>query len=172
MPVTLVAAVARNGVIGADGGIPWRLPGELATFKATTMGHVLVMGRRTYDSIGRPLPGRSTVVVTSDATWAPNSGMPDGVAVATSVESALELARAIDEQVFVVGGARVYADSLPYADQLVITEVDAAPEGDTYFPKVDWNDWREVGRESYDGWQLVTYRRGTARMGYRCPHGD
>lgn len=172
MTVTLVAAVARNGVIGRDGGIPWKLPGEQARFKATTMGHVLVMGRRTYESIGRPLPGRTTVVVTGQHGWQPLGGRPDGVLVATSVESALRVAAGIDEQVYVVGGARVYADGLPRADELLITWVDAEPQGDTYFPDLDWSAWAESDREQHDGWALVRYVRATASRGYKGGHGD
>ena len=152
MTVTLVAAVGANGVIGRDGGLPWRLPKDMAHFKALTLGHVLVMGRRTYDAIGRPLPGRTTVVLTGNADW-----RADGVLRAGDIAEALALARSLDEQVFVVGGARLYEAALPHADRLVITHVEAAPEGDTWFPAVDWSQWREVGRESYDGFAVVTY---------------
>ena len=172
MTVTMVAAVARNGVIGRDGGIPWKLPGEQARFKATTMGHVLVMGRRTYESIGRPLPGRTTVVVTRNADWTPPGGRPDGVIVATSSTDALKIAAEIDAQVYVVGGAQVYADCLPYADELLITWVDAEPVGDTLFPPVEWSAWTETSREQRDGWALARYVRTTASEGYKGGHGD
>lgn len=172
MTVTLLAAVARNGAIGRDGGLPWHLPGELRLFQATTMGHVLVMGRRTYDSIGRPLPGRTTVVVSRHPDWSPPGGRPDGVLVATSVESALRLAAEIDEQVYVVGGGEVYADCLPHADELLITWVDAEPAGDTFFPPVNWSDWKESSREQHDGWALARYVRATATDGYKGGHGD
>ena len=156
MTVTLVAAVARNGVIGADGGIPWQLPGEQRLFKELTLGHVLVMGRRTYESIGRPLPERTTVVVTRQESWSP--GAP-GVLVAASVPEALGVARTVDDDVFVVGGTQVYADALPLADRLALTFVDAEPEGDTLFPEVDWSQWRETSRRPGDGWTHVTYER-------------
>jgi dihydrofolate reductase len=162
MTVTIIAAVARNGVIGADGDIPWTLPGEQARFKQTTMGHVLVMGRATYESIGRPLPGRTTVVVTRQERWQPEGGLPDGLLVAGSVEAALVWAGEIDEQVFVAGGAQVYAESLPATDVLLMTWVDAEPAGDTFFPAVDWDEWREVSREDHDGWTLAAYERLTA----------
>ncbi len=103
----LVAAVADNGVIGVDGGIPWRIAEDFAHFKATTMGHTLVMGRATYDSIGRPLPGRTTVVLTRDPSWS-----ADGVLVAASFEAALDLADGLPGEVMVVGGAAVYAEAL------------------------------------------------------------
>lgn len=154
MSLALVAAVAANGVIGRDGGIPWHLPGDLPRAKRLTMGHVLVMGRRTYESIGRPLPGRTTVVVTRQADWA-----PAGVHVAGGVPAALKLARSIDDQVFVLGGSELYRATLPIADRLHLTHLDAAPEGDTYFPEVDWSQWVEVAREPRDGFAFVDYER-------------
>lgn len=157
MTVTLVAAVARNGVIGRDGDIPWRLPGEQQRFKEVTLGHVLVMGRRTYDSIGRPLPGRTTVVVTRQPGWRPADGAD--VLVASTVDDALARAAELDDEVYVAGGSQVYAEALARADRLLLTLVDAAPEGDTVFPPVDWKQWAEVAREPHDGWSLVTYER-------------
>jgi dihydrofolate reductase len=154
--VAIVAAVARNRVIGADGGLPWHLPDDLRLFKETTLGHVLVMGRRTYESIGRPLPGRTTVVTTRQRDWSPGD---DGVVVAHGLEEALERARSLGDEVFVVGGGELYAAALPYADTLVITFVEQEPEGDTTFPDVDWSDWRESAREAGDGWVRVTYAR-------------
>ena len=116
------------------------------------MGHPLVMGRRTYESIGRPLPRRTTVVVTRDPGWA-----ADGVVVRHSVDDALAAAGALDETVFVVGGASVYAATLPRADRLVVTWVEQEPAGDTVFPDVDWARWRETARETHDGFSIVTY---------------
>jgi dihydrofolate reductase len=158
--IAIVAAVARNGVIGADGGLPWHLPDELRLFKETTLGHVLVMGRRTYESIGRPLPGRTTVVVTRREDWSPGH---DEVVVAHGVGEALERARSIDDEVFVVGGGELYEAALPYADRLLITFVEQEPHGDTSFPEVDWDDWRETAREPGDGWVRVTYARDPRR---------
>ncbi len=172
MTITLLAAVARNGVIGRHGAIPWRVPGEQAHFKTVTMGHVLVMGRRTYESIGRPLPGRTTVVVTGNPEWRATGGPTDAVLTASTVHEALRRARSVDDGVFVVGGARVYADSLGSADELLITWVDAEPAGDTYFPEVDWAQWVESERETHDGWAVAHYRRRTDRSGYRDVHGD
>ena len=156
MSISIVAAVARNGVIGAGGGMPWHLPDELRLFKETTLGHVLVMGRRTYESIGRPLPGRTTVVVTRSSDWSPDAG---DVVVARDVEDALARARAIDDEVFVVGGGELYAAALPHTDRLVLTFVEQEPDGDTRFPEVDWGEWRETSREPGDGWVRVTYER-------------
>jgi dihydrofolate reductase len=136
--------------------MPWHLPDDLRLFKETTLGHVLVMGRRTYESIGRPLPGRTTVVVTRQHDW---SAGDDEVLVAHDVEEALARARSLDDRVFVVGGGEVYAAALPHADSLVITFVEQEPEGDTTFPPVDWSQWRETSREPGDGWVRVTYER-------------
>jgi dihydrofolate reductase len=148
--VTIVVAVAANGVIGREGSLPWRLPGDLARVKKLTMGHVLVMGRRTFDSIGRPLPGRTTVVVTRQPDW-----KPEGVLVAGSVDAALEIAARHDREVFVFGGAEVYAAAIPRADR----RVDQEPAGDTTFPEVDWHHWQEVGRETGEGYSVVEYER-------------
>jgi dihydrofolate reductase len=156
VPVTIVAAVARNGVIGVDGGLPWHLPDDLRRFKELTLGHVLVMGRKTYESIGRPLPGRTTVVVTRNPQWDP--GAP-GVHVAATVEEAVDAAAAIDPDVFVVGGAEVYRAALPLADCLELTLVDAEPDGDTRFPDVVWDAWRELRRDDADGVAYATYVR-------------
>src|SRR5574338_300059 len=156
MAVTIVAAVARNGVIGGDGGMPWHLSDELRLFKETTLGHVLVMGRRTYEAIGRPLPERRTVVVTRNADWSPGV---DDVVVAHDLEDALDRARRLGGETFVVGGGEVYAAALPLADRLALTFVDREPDGDTRFPEVDWDDWRETGRRPGEGWVRVTYDR-------------
>lgn len=153
MTVTLVAAVARNGVIGKDGGLPWHLPDDLRHFKAVTMGGVLVMGRKTYESIGRPLPGRTTVVVTRQQNWA-----AEGVLTARSVTEALELAESLGD-VFVVGGAEIYHQTLELADVLELTHVDRDPEGDTWFPPVDWSRWRTARHEVKDGFTLTRYER-------------
>jgi len=155
--VSLIAAVAANGVIGRDGDIPWRLPGEQKLFKARTLGHVLVMGRRTYESIGRPLPGRTTIVVTRQPDW-----HADGVLTATSVPEALARGAELDDEIYVAGGQEIYREALPVADRLVITRVDARPDGDTVFPPVDWAAWQEVSREPMDGYEVVTYLRRPA----------
>jgi dihydrofolate reductase len=151
--ITLIAAVARNGVIGLDGGMPWHLPEELAHFKATTMGHALIMGRRTFESIGRALPGRRTIVVTRDPSW-----HHADVECAHSFPDAVSLAGPADE-VFVAGGAQIYAEALPYAHRLLIAEVDAEPEGDTWFPVWPRDEWSEETREVHDGWSRVVYER-------------
>lgn len=152
--VTMIAAVGRNGVIGRDGALPWHLPGDLPRLKRITTGHVVVMGRRTYDSIGRPLPGRTTIVVTRDADWA-----ADGVTARHDIESALRTAARVDPQVYVLGGAEIYRLAMPYADVLLISEVPQSPDGDTYFPDIDPAAWIETGREPQPAFDIVTYRR-------------
>ena len=139
-----MAAVADNGVIGNDGDIPWRIPADFAHFKALTLGHVLVMGRATYESIGRPLPGRTTVVLTRNQDW-----HADGVLVAATLDEALDRAARIDEEAFVVGGASVYAEALGRAHAQVLTEVHLSPEGDTHYPAFDHAQWVETRREPH-----------------------
>ena len=157
--ITLVAAVARNGVIGADGGMPWHLPADLRHFKAVTMGHPMIMGRRTFDSIGRALPGRRTIVVTRDPEWS-----APGVDVAHSVEDAVAMAADGDptQSVMVVGGGEIYRQAMPLADRLEITHVDTEAGGDTTFPDIDPARWREQSTEPGDGFVFVSYVRNTA----------
>ncbi len=154
--VVMVAAVADNGVIGAAGGIPWHLPEDFAHFKATTLGHTMIMGRATYDSIGRPLPGRVTIVLTRDPSWS-----VEGVLVAASLADGLALADTLPGEVMVVGGARVYAEALPLADEQVLTEVHLAPAGDTSYPAFDPADWVEHRREALDGYDRVWLARAS-----------
>jgi dihydrofolate reductase len=151
--VTLIAAVGRNGVIGADNDMPWRIPDDFAYFKRTTLGHPIVMGRKTFDSIGRVLPGRRTIVVTHQPDWA-----HPGVETAHSLSEALSLAGPADE-VFICGGGQIYAEAMPWAHRLLITEVDESPEGDVHFPEIDISDWREVSREPREGFSWVAYER-------------
>lgn len=160
--VTLVAALGSNGVIGRDGAMPWHLPEDLAHFKALTLGHPLVMGRTTFESIGRVLPGRRSIVVTRSRSWT-----HPGVESAHGLPEALALAGVADE-VFVVGGGQIYAAALPFAHALVLTHVDIAPEGDTRFPPWNTRQWREVTREEHPasaqqpGFAIVRYERVSA----------
>ena len=151
--ITLLAAVARNGVIGQGDTVPWHLPEDLCHFKQTTLGHAIIMGRRTFDSIGRVLPGRHTIVISRNPTW-----HHPGVEVAGSLSEALVLAGSGDE-VFVVGGGEVYREALPLAQRLNITEVDLEPEGDVTFPAIDPQQWRETSRVPHDGLAFVLYER-------------
>jgi dihydrofolate reductase len=150
--VTMIAAVGRNGVIGDGSSMPWHISEDLKFFKRTTMGHPLIMGRRTFDSVG-VLPGRRSIVLTRQEDWR----HPD-VETAHSLAEALSLAGPADE-VFVVGGGEVYREAMPYAARLVITEVDQSPEGSVTFPDVDPTEWQETEREPHDGFAWVTYVR-------------
>ena len=152
MTITVLAAVGANLAIGREGTMPWHLPEALAHFKATTMGHVMVMGRGTYESIGRALPGRRTIVITHQQGWHAPS-----VEVAHSLPEALALAGPAD--VFVVGGSDVYRQAMPFADQMLLTEIDQSPEADAFFPAFSPEDWRESAREAHDGFAFVTYER-------------
>jgi dihydrofolate reductase len=152
--LTLVAAYADNRVIGDHGTIPWRIPEDFAHFKATTMGGTLVMGRATYDSIGRPLPGRTTIVVTRNIEWS-----ADGVLVAHSLDEALALAAEQPGETYVVGGTQVYEQALPLATHQVLTEVHQAPEGDAYYPEFDQDEWVETRREPREDFEWVWWER-------------
>lgn len=146
MPIVLVAAVAENGVIGRDNAMPWRLKADMQHFRALTMGKPVIMGRKTYQSIGKPLGGRTTIVVSRDAALA-----IDGAVVAASLAQALEAARGDAlrrgvSDIIVAGGADIYAQAMPLADRLEITHVHAKPSGDTVFPAIDPTLWRLTGR--------------------------
>lgn len=143
MNISIIAAVAQNGVIGRDNTLPWHLPADLQHFKKTTTGHAIIMGRRNYEDIGRPLPGRTNIVVTRDPRYAAK-----GCLVATSLDAALTLSPR-DEEVFVIGGAQMYALALPLARRLYLTEVKADVPGDVRFPDFDRAQWRETFRESH-----------------------
>jgi dihydrofolate reductase len=143
--VSIIAAVAANGVIGDRNGIPWRLPSDFAHFKRMTLGKPLIMGRHTFESIGRPLPGRTNIVVSRQAGY-----QPDGVIVISSLEAALDHAQTIAKadranEVMVGGGAQIYAQALGLADRLYITHVGLNPPGDAYFPRVMQEDWMDAG---------------------------
>ena len=154
--VVLVAAHARNRVIGDGGAIPWHLPHDFAHFKRETLGHTLVMGRRTWDSIGRPLPGRATIVITRDESFDPGF---EGVQVAHSLEEAFGLASDLPGDVMVAGGGEIYALALPYATHQVLTVVDMAPPGDAFYPEYAVDEWAEVRREVGEGCQWVWLER-------------
>jgi dihydrofolate reductase len=147
-PIALIAAVAENGVIGVGGGLPWRIKADLRKFRAITMGKPVVMGRKTFESIGRALDGRDVIVVTRQKGFA-----PDGVSVAASLKEALVFAEECArkrgaEEIMVGGGGEVYAEALPLAERLYITHVASRPPGDTRFPDVEPEVWAEVSREA------------------------
>lgn len=140
--VSFVVAVADNGIIGARGGMPWHLPADLSHFKQLTLGKPILMGRRTWDSIGRPLPGRRNLVLTTDPEWA-----AEGAERVSSLDQALALAAADGaDELMVIGGAAVYRLALPRAQRIYLTRIHASPEGDTHFPELDADTWEEVAR--------------------------
>ncbi len=136
----MIVAVAENGVIGRDGDLPWRIPADLKFFKETTTGHPIVMGRKTHQSIGRALPGRTNIVVTRDPDFA-----GDDIVVAGDLEAALAAAGDADE-VMVIGGAQIYELALPHAERIYLTQVHIAADGDVCFPEIDRGSWRETAR--------------------------
>ncbi len=143
MRVSLIVAVASNGVIGNDGELPWHLPADLARFRRLTMGHHLIVGRKTWQSIGRPLAGRHMIVLSRR-----RPELPDGVGVAPSLDAALESARdAGDSEAFVAGGHSLYALALPIAERIYWTEVDVEADGDVHFPEWSRDGWSELSRE-------------------------
>jgi dihydrofolate reductase len=144
MTTSIIVAVAENGVIGRDNALPWRLSADMKRFKVLTMGHHLVVGRKTWESIGRPLPGRKMIVVSRRGLEAP----PE-VAVARSIDEAIALA-APGEEVFIAGGAEIYRESVGRADRLYLTRVHAAPSGDAFFPELDLSQWRTVSSERHE----------------------
>lgn len=152
--------MAQNRTIGVNNSLPWRIPEDLKHFKALTMGHHMIMGRKTFDSIGKPLPGRTTVVVTRDKAL-----KIEGCLVAHSLQEAIKLC-ANDSEIFIVGGADIYAQSLAAADTLYITEIPRDVDGDAHFPAFDRNAWQETAREIRSQetpqplqYHFVTYRR-------------
>jgi dihydrofolate reductase len=161
--IALIAAVADNGVVGADGSIPWHYSEDMKHFKRTTTGHPVILGRRTYENVvaglGEPFPDRLSVVLTETL-----SDLPKRAIAVQSVDEALSVARESAremgvETVFVAGGSAVYEAFLPLADRLVLTELHDSYAGDRHFPDVAWDDWREVGREQRENFDFVEYRR-------------
>ena len=153
--IIAIAAVAANGVIGAGNDIPWRIPADWQRFKALTMGNVLIMGRKTYDSIGRPLPGRTTFVITRDRMW-----RGDGVRAVPRLDEAIDQAVLLDPRtIFVAGGGEIYRAAWDRLAGLEITEVNLRPDGEVTFPEIDPDEWMETGREPHDGYSFVSYRR-------------
>lgn len=147
MKIALIVAASQNNVIGLDNQLPWHLPEDLRYFKAVTMGKPILMGRKTYDSIGRPLPGRTNIVLTRDANWS-----AEGVVVVNDLDSATAAsekacaAAGVDE-LMIIGGEQIYRKFLPIADKLYLTKVEAVVEGDAYFPAIDSDQWQQVAEK-------------------------
>lgn len=162
--LSLLVARARNGVIGRQGALPWRLPEDLAFFKRTTMGHPIVMGRKTWESIGRPLPGRRSIVVSRNGSY-----VAPGAEVVSDLEEGLARCAEATEA-FVIGGAELYRLAMPRADRLLVTEIDADFDGDVHLPAIDRGVWRETAREHHAqtgdrafSFDFVTYERAGSR---------
>ena len=172
MKLSMIAALSTNNVIGRDNQVPWRLRTDLKRFKALTMGHHLIMGRKTYESVGRPLPGRINVVITRQPDYA-----PEGVTVLHSLEEAIRVAeQAGDKEAFIAGGAEIYAQAMHRADRMYLTRVHAEVEGDTWFPDFDdVSEWRLTDSEHFDAddkndfpFSFLTYDRAGAE-GHAIP---
>ena len=143
MTVSIIVAMAENGVIGRDMDLPWHISADLKRFKALTMGHHIVMGRKTFESIGRLLPGRTTVIVTRQSDY-----QVDGAVIVNSLEAA-QAAATDDSELFIIGGGQVYEIALPLADRLHVTRVHTEVDGDTSFPAIDWDQWELVSAERH-----------------------
>lgn len=151
MKLAIIVAQAQNRVIGINNNLPWHLPQDLRYFKQVTMGKPIIMGRKTFDSIGRPLPGRTNIVITRDASY-----QPDNVKVVNSLEAARDLAESICtidgcDEAMVIGGAQIYEQALALSDRLYLTQVHAEVNGDAWFPEFNPGEWMEIGREDFSG---------------------
>jgi dihydrofolate reductase len=152
MTISIIVAAAENNVIGRDGQLPWHLSSDLKRFKGLTMGHHLVMGRKTFDTLDRPLPGRTIVVISRSLVQAPS-----GVLLARSLAEAIDLA-AGDTEVFIAGGGEIYRLAMPLADRIYLTRIASSPQGDTWFPEIEEPPWRLVFREDHEADQRNQYR--------------
>jgi dihydrofolate reductase len=143
--VHLIVAMGRQNQIGLNGTMPWHLSDDLKNFKKITSGHIIIMGRKTFDSIGSALPKRLNFVITSD----PSRIKTFEICSFENLEKALDKARLFDQDIFIIGGASVYRQSLPFADSLIITHVDYSGDADTFFPDIDWDKWKIISRRQY-----------------------
>lgn len=172
MRLSIIVAAAENGVIGRNNALPWHLSEDLQHFKRLTLGKPILMGRKTFESIGRPLPGRTNIVISTNPDY-----QPDGVRVVGSLPDALALAESIAlidgaEELMVIGGAQIYAEALPRAQRLYLTRVHAEVEGDAFLPAIDWSQWRETARERHTAvppnpydYSFVVYESGAGQSG-------
>ncbi len=164
MSLSVIVALAKNRVIGVNNTLPWHLPEDLKRFRQLTMGHHIIMGRKTYESLGRLLPGRQTVIVTRNRDY-----QVEGAHVVHSLEQAIQVS-ASDSEAFLIGGAELYQQSLPLAKRLYLTQIDAEFEGDAYFPEIDLNEWdllEQRSHRSQNGWlfhYLIYQRKDTSAL--------
>ena len=159
--INVIVAKASNNVIGAKNELIWHLPNDLKHFKNLTSGHPIIMGRKTFESLGRPLPNRTNIVITRDKNW-----QAENIEKEFSLEKAIESAKKINEDIYIIGGGNIYKQAMEFADVLYITEVHHEFEGDTYFPEIDEEVWEEVDRENFMkdekhsyAYSYVTYKR-------------
>lgn len=163
MAINIVVAVADNGAIGAGGDLPWHLPADLKRFKATTMGSPIIMGRKTFESIGKALPGRQNIVISGNPNFA-----AVGVQVVNGLDQAILLARGSSERIMIIGGATIYRLALPLSDRIYMTRIHTSPEGDTFFPDLDAGEWDVGAEQNFDAegahpaYSFVTYNRRRA----------
>lgn len=150
--LSLVVAMGKNRCIGKDGQMPWHLPADLKHFKKLTSGHPVVMGRKTFESIGKPLPARTNIVITRNTDY-----LQEGVLVVGSIKEALKFGQKINDKVFIIGGGEIFKETLSLAEELVITEIDFEPEGDTFFPVVPAEEWEEISKECHAADEQNTY---------------
>ena len=143
--INIVVAKASNNVIGAKNDLIWHLPNDLKHFKSITSGHPIIMGRKTFESLGRPLPNRTNIVVTRDQNW-----NAEGIEIASSLAKAIESAKKIDDDIYIIGGGNIYKQAMEFTDVLYITEVHHEFDGDTYFPEIDSDEWEEMDDEEYE----------------------
>ncbi|PID44638.1 MAG: dihydrofolate reductase [Proteobacteria bacterium] len=149
MHISIIVAMSENRVIGRNNKLPWYLPNDLRYFKSVTMGKPVIMGRKTFESIGRPLPGRMNLVITRDEAW-----QAEGVTICHTIESAIEKAKSSaeitgEDEVMIIGGARIYRQTMPLATRVYLTKVHEEIDGDAFFDEVDWSEWEEVAREDF-----------------------
>jgi len=159
--VTIMAAIAANNALGKDNQLIWHLPADLKRFKKTTLNHAVIMGRKTYESLGKPLPNRTNILITRDKNY-----KAEGCLVVNSVKEALKAAAEVDENPFILGGAEIYKQAMPFADKLDITFVHHQFEADVFFPKIDKKIWKETSRENFKAdeknkfdYSFVTFER-------------
>lgn len=161
MMLSIIVAFDRNRTIGKDNQLPWHLPRDLANFKKVTMGHPIVMGRKTYESIGRPLPGRENIILTRNRSYE-----ADGCKIIHTIDDLRQIKQQYNDELFILGGAEIFKEVLPEVDRLYVTYIDAEFVGDTFFPEVDLNEWKEISREKgikdennpYD-YEFIVYER-------------
>lgn len=142
--ISLVVACGRNNVIGSGGSIPWHVPADLKQFKSLTMGKPIIMGRKTYQSIGKPLPGRTNIVITRHPDFT-----AEGIQIADSLDAAIKQAGALGDEIMIIGGGEIYRAALPIADRIYMTRIELAPEGDVFFPPIGEADWRTTVLEEH-----------------------